>query len=177
MSIVDQRAEFVALAQSGRTPIRTLCRRFEVAPATAYKWLHRAQRDGPAGLANQSRRPQRSPRQTAPAVEAAVLELRSEHSAWGGRKLAAVLRRQGRVLVPSPSTITAILRRNGQLQPPEPTPHAWTRFEHATPNELWQMDFKGHMPLGQGGGRLHPLTVIDDHSRYCVVLRACGDER
>ena len=26
-------------------------------------------------------------------------------------------------------------------------------------------------------GRLHPLTVIDDHSRFCVVLAACGDEK
>ena len=26
-------------------------------------------------------------------------------------------------------------------------------------------------------GRCHPLTVVDDHSRYAVGLRACGDER
>jgi len=49
------------------------------------------------------------------------------------------------------------------------------RFEHAAPNELWQMDFKGHFPLDRG--RCHPLTVIDDHSRYALAIRACGDER
>ena len=26
-------------------------------------------------------------------------------------------------------------------------------------------------------GRLHPLTVLDDHSRFSVALAACADER
>ncbi|NIR98045.1 MAG: transposase family protein, partial [Gammaproteobacteria bacterium] len=38
-----------------------------------------------------------------------------------------------------------------------------------------QMDFKGHFALD--AGRCHPLTVLDDHSRYAVGLYACGDER
>jgi hypothetical protein len=38
------------------------------------------------------------------------------------------------------------------------------------------MDFKGHMPLS-GGGRCHPLTVVDDHSRYNLCLAACADEQ
>ena len=37
------------------------------------------------------------------------------------------------------------------------------------------MDFKGHVRLH--AGRLHPLTVLDDHSRFAVVLAACADER
>ena len=177
MSTMVLRAEFVALAQTRGLPIRQLCRRFGICSRTAYKWLHRAERDGPAGLADQSRRPRSSPRQTAPTLEAAVLALRDEHRAWGGRKLAARLRALGHEAVPSPSTITAILRRNDRLQDPERAQHAWQRFERAAPNQLWQMDFKGHVPLGQGYGRLHPLTALDDHSRYCVILGACGNEQ
>src|SRR5262249_61434068 len=56
-------------------------------------------------------------------------------------------------------------------------PHRWRRFEHAAPNQLWQMDFKGHVPLGRGAGRLHPLTVLDDHSRFAIGLEACANER
>ena len=37
------------------------------------------------------------------------------------------------------------------------------------------MDFKGHIPVG--GGRCHPLTVLDDHSRFSLGVRACADER
>ncbi len=50
------------------------------------------------------------------------------------------------------------------------------RFERAAPNELWQMDFKGHFPL-LSRSRCHPLTVLDDHSRFSLVLKACADER
>ena len=37
------------------------------------------------------------------------------------------------------------------------------------------MDFKGHFPLSTG--RCHPLTVLDDHSRFCLALAACPDEQ
>jgi len=106
-------------------------------------------------------------------MEAAVLAVRRENPVWGGRKIAASLRRQG-LSPPSPSTITGILRRNGQPMV-APGQKAWKRFEHAEPNALWQMDFKGDVALGHG--RLHPLTVVDDHSRYAVVLQAADNER
>jgi hypothetical protein len=37
------------------------------------------------------------------------------------------------------------------------------------------MDFKGHFALRHG--RCHPLTVLDDHSRFAVGLSACANER
>ncbi len=37
------------------------------------------------------------------------------------------------------------------------------------------MDFKGHVAMGQG--RCHPLTVLDDHSRYALEIGACADEQ
>jgi transposase InsO family protein len=52
---------------------------------------------------------------------------------------------------------------------------AWQRFEHDAPNRLWQIDFKGHFAIE--GGRCHPLTVLDDHSRFALGLQACGDEK
>jgi len=38
------------------------------------------------------------------------------------------------------------------------------------------MDFKGHFAL-ERGGRCHPLTILDDHSRFNLALRACGNEK
>ncbi len=55
-------------------------------------------------------------------------------------------------------------------------PRPFQRFERAAPNELWQMDYKGHFP-SLNGARCHPLTVLDDHSRFSLVLKACADER
>ena len=37
------------------------------------------------------------------------------------------------------------------------------------------MDFKGHFALAQG--RCHPLTVLDDCSRFNLCLAACGNEQ
>jgi transposase InsO family protein len=47
-------------------------------------------------------------------------------------------------------------------------------FEFPELNELWQMDFKGDVAMDRG--RCHPLTVLDDHSRYSLGLIACTDE-
>ena len=37
------------------------------------------------------------------------------------------------------------------------------------------MDFKGHFAVG--AARCHPLTVLDDHSRFNLCLQACVDEQ
>jgi transposase InsO family protein len=108
-------------------------------------------------------------------MENKVLEVHAETS-WGGRKIARVLLDQGYEGVPHPNTITDILRRAGKLDEEECQKHKPVeRFERGYANELWQMDFKGHFPLEHG--RCHALTVLDDHSRYCIGLRACANER
>ena len=79
--------------------------------------------------------------------------------------------------MPAASTITAILRRHGQLDARDGASQAnLQRFEHAAPNDLWQRDFKGHFAMTRGG-RCQALTVLDDHSRYSIGLRACDNER
>ena len=176
VSVMSQRKEFVKLAQGGDATVRELCRRFGISPTTGHKWLSRFRGGGEAALADLPRRPHCSPRRTRAEVEELVLKVRDSHPAWGGRKLRAWLSAQGHELLPSPSTITAILRRHGRIDPSESAKHrAWQRFEREAPNELWQMDFKGHFAMLEG--RCHPLTVLDDHSRFSLGLEACGDER
>lgn len=165
-SAVTLRSEFLALASRPDQPVAELCRRFGISRTTGYKWLGRQAADEP--LADRSRRPHRSPRQTAGEVEARVVALRAIYPQWGGRKLAKVLQREG-FDAPAPSTITHILRRHGLLwRPTEAVVTPWQRFEHMAPNDLWQMDFKGSVPVG--AGRCDPLTVLDDHSRFNLVL-------
>ena len=63
-----------------------------------------------------------------------------------------------------------ILRRHDLLDLKRSQQHlAPEQFEYSHPNDLWQMDFKGHFPL-VSGGRCHPLTALDDHSRYALIL-------
>lgn len=175
VSAMDCKREFVRLARAEGTNLRALFRRFGVSPTLGYRTLRRYAAEGDAGLEARSRRPLTSPGRTSPEVEAAVLGVRAEHPAWGGRKIAAVLKRRG-LAAPSPSTVTEILRRHGvELGVFGGGEAGFIRFEHPRPNDLWQMDFKGHVALRSG--RLHPLTVLDDHSRFCAVLAACADQR
>jgi transposase InsO family protein len=173
-SLVSQREEFCRLALAEGSNVRELCRRFGIAPATGYSWLGRFRAEGSAGLADRSSRPHGSPTRTEATLEAAVLSVRAAHPVWGGRKIRRVLQRQG-LDAPAASTITAILRRSGQLDGPRAGERrSPNRFEYAAPNELWQMDFKGHVAMASG--RCHPLTVIDDHARYALEIGACGNE-
>jgi transposase InsO family protein len=171
---MELKKELVQFALQPEANIRALCRRYGISPETGYKWLARYRQAGEAGLHERSRRPRSSPGQTDPATEAQILAAALQWPVWGARKLKAWLERQEGAIMPAVSTIHTILQRNGLhlARPDRPQPVG--RFEHAAPNQLWQMDFKGH--FATDAGRCHPLTLLDDHSRYLLCLSACADE-
>jgi transposase InsO family protein len=172
--LMSLRSEFVSFADREGLPMRKLCRRFGISAKTGYKWLRRHQSG--QGLADRSRRPLHSPTKTPEVVESAVLQVRQEHPTWGGRKIRRRLIDLGGTRdVPSAATVTAILHRHGQIDPEASAQRQpWIRFERAAPNDLWQMDFKGYFETDTA--RCFPLTVLDDHSRYCISLRACANQ-
>ena len=174
VSTMSLRREFVMLASVEGANRAELCRRFGISRKTGYKWLERA-RSG-CLLADATRRPANSPRRTKLTTEQFIVALRDEHPAWGARKLRRRLQDLGKGPLPAPSTVQAILTRHGRIDPKrEDAPGPWQRFEHPQPNALWQMDFKGHFALQTG--RCHPLTVLDDHSRFALCLQACANEQ
>jgi transposase InsO family protein len=174
----EVRGEFVQLAMRADANLAALCRRFGISRRCGYKWLKRFRAEGQTGLLDRSRRPHASPAQVDGRMRQAVVRLRMKHPVWGGRKLRKLLENQGRdpATLPAVSTIGRILFRGGLIDPARSSQHrAFQRFEHDQPNDLWQMDFKGHFALGNGR-RCHALTVLDDHSRYCLCLQACTGE-
>lgn len=174
---MSSKAEFIAQALGEDVNMSALCRESHISRKTGYKWLVRYLAEGESGLAERSRRPAHSPGQTGAAVEAAVLEVRQQNPTWGGRKVRRVLERKGVAALPSASTITAILHRAGAIEPEESRKRqAYMRFAMLAPNLLWQMDFKGEFRLGDGA-ECHPLTILDDHSRYLLGLFACANEQ
>ena len=169
LTVKDQRQEFVGLARQPDANISQLCRRFEISRKTGYKWLERED------FEDRSRRPKSCPRKMPDEREALVVAVRAEHPAGGARKIAHVLQRDHGVQMAT-STANSVLRRHGLIDPAaSQAATAWHRFEHDSPNALWQMDFKGHFEMDSG--RCHALTVLDDHSRFSLVLRALDNER
>jgi transposase InsO family protein len=170
------KTEFVLAASQEGANVKALCAQYGIGRDTAYRLLNRYREEGPSGLEPRSRRPKRSPTETSAEMQDAIVRLREAHPAWGPRKLKAYLERQGLERVPAPSTIADILSRRGLVDPEESAKHRpFQRFEHEAPNDLWQMDFKGHFELPRG--RCNPLTVLDDHSRFSLCLSACADQR
>ena len=176
VSMMSERKEFVSLATLPGANRRALCRRFGISPNTAYKWPERYGVGGDAALVDRSRRPHRSPARTTSEIEAGVVALRDEFPFWGARKLRKIGLNRG-LKLPAISTVHAILKRHGRVSDEAARiTRPMQRFEREAPNELWQMDFKGDFALARGG-RCHPLTIVDDHSRYCVCVQACADQR
>ena len=77
-SVMDQRVEFVLRARGGEETMAALCREYEISRPTGYLWLQRYQAVGSVtGLAEHSRRPLRSPKQTGEELTSAVLAVRA----------------------------------------------------------------------------------------------------
>jgi len=168
VAVEEQRMEFVIRAVSGRERISALCREFGISRPTGYLWRRRyEQTRSLTSVAEHSRRPQRSPQRTETRKEARVVARRRE-TGWGAKKLQVILREEDETAL-SVRTIHRILDRHGLIAEDAHSP-ALQRFERSEPNELWQMDTKGKYPLADG--ECHPLSILDDHSRYAVGLYA-----
>ncbi len=169
VEVQEERIRFAVLAELGERPMAALCREFGISRETGYKWWRRYQKRGVAGLEERSRRPRASPLRTPVEIERRVVELRRKTPDWGARKLRVKLAQQG-VELPV-ITIHRILLRYGLVAEQDRGRPALKRFERDRPNELWQMDFKG-VPAAWRTAGLMPLSILDDHSRYLLDLRA-----
>jgi transposase InsO family protein/transposase-like protein len=175
-TVMEQRLELVRLASQPGANISNLCKRFCVSRMVCYKWMKRFAEGGISYLKDKSRKPNNSPNKTSNGVEKKIIDLRKKNPEWGGRKLHAILVKSGLTDTPAPRTITSILHRHN-LIPKEKTDRLVPpkRFEYSSPNELWQMDFKGQFKM-LNNGFCHPLTILDDHSRFNICLQACNNQ-
>ena len=174
-STMSLRQEFLSLANQPGSNVSQLCRRFGISRKTGYKWRRRYRETGATGLADRSRGPQRSPRRSAVAIEKQVLTIRDQYG-WGARKIKSCIERTGQGQLAKSTAHAILLRHNRVHNSPDQVSGPYQRFEQERPNQLWQMDFKGHYRLGNHE-RCHPLTVLDDHSRYALCLQACRNEQ
>jgi transposase InsO family protein len=131
------------LRAAERLGVTQAARNFCVSRNTVYRWRRRG-----ADLEDRSCRPQRSPRRTSDAREAAVLVLRMEQR-WGPDRI-------GPMLGMSRRTAYRVLRRHGahRLRVLFPTqPRTFGVFDAREPGEVVQLDIKGLGRLIRGGGK------------------------
>ena len=170
---MHQKTLFIADHLRGTRSVVELCAEYGISRKTAYKWIDRFIRRGPAGLEDRSRRPRNAPNATVPMVVGALVELRRRHPTWGAKKLLAVLhRRRPQWPLPGRSTVCNLLHRHGLVR----RKAARRAIGHPgkpaslilSPNHVWCADFKGQFRMGNGR-YCYPLTVTDGHSRYLLA--------
>jgi transposase-like protein len=88
---MDQKTQFVAEYLRDSLSFTELCDRYGISRKTGYKWSDRYQAEGPAGLADRSRRPHSSPDQTPEPLRLAIIEARRRHPTWGPRNCSNIL--------------------------------------------------------------------------------------
>lgn len=174
---MEEKHQFITLAQSGRFTISELCESFEISRKTGHKWLNRYAEDGFEGLLDKSRAPKSVPLRTEEHIERLIVSERRKHSTWGGKKIHKILQTQHDIeSPPAISTINSILKRNGLVKDRRRRGGVFkvergslTEPEH--PNHVMAVDFKGWFKT-QDGERFDPLTITDLYSRY--ILKAQG---
>jgi len=162
-------------------PAAHVAEQLGISRATAYKWIRRYRTEGEAGLLDRSSRPRRSPRRLSGEREAQILAARAEWR-YGPDRL-------GPLLGLPASTVHRVLRRHGfsRLRDADRVTAAPIRYVACHPGALVHQDHKklGRIPAGggwwalgqstevrrlKGGGYEHLEVVIDDASRYAVVV-------
>src|ERR1700752_579343 len=109
-SRMDQRTQFIADYLRELWSVTELCDSYGISRKTAYKWIARYLRQGPAGLEERPRRPNTSPNRTPDEIQYALLEARRRHPSWGGKKLLTLVHKSPpRWELPHRSTVCAIL--------------------------------------------------------------------
>lgn len=167
-TVYRQREEFAQAAMECSN-FSSLCREFGITRRTGYKWLERYKAGMP--LADQSRRPSRSPRKTPEEIEQLVLSIRRENPGWGAKTIHSVLQRQGYSELPCVKTVNNILNRNNCITEEESEKRKpIKRFEKDACNKMWQTDFKGEFLMGDKN-YCYPLDILDDHSRFLIRIK------
>ena len=163
------REEFVRRVLSNEKSKSALCREYGISRPTADKWIKRYLSGEP--LDNRSKKPFKTANRISEDIERLIVNQRKKEPALGAIKIHKILSDEGYENLPSVSTINNVLHRNGLITKEasiSATPYK--HFAKDNPNDMWQADFKGNYLL-KDGVRCHPLSIIDDCSRYCL----CAD--
>jgi transposase InsO family protein len=176
-TIMSIKEEFIKRALAKDVPFSQLCDEYQITRKTGYRLINGYHEIGMKSLLPKSKKPLSSPYKTDSKIEEAIVTTRFKYPTWGARKIIRYLTNKGMQILPAPSTVTAILKRYNLISIEESLKRQkLIRFERESPNNLWQMDFKGKFQL-LTKQPCYPLTIIDDHSRFSLCIKASQNEQ
>jgi len=175
----DIRGVFRKLVKKGLTVTR-IAYLFDTTRQTVHRWLRRGRHVGRESFKDKPREPRAC--NVTDEVEVSILTLRNTFGRGTARiqqglyKLQPFIKEathcvQGVRL--SRETINNVLSKHGVNGYPR-NHKRWKFFRAETPDELWQIDFKG--PFIVHGGKYWFLVCIDDYSRFLVLAEQFNHE-
>ncbi len=174
-TVEETRLEFVKRVLSKEKSKSALCREYGISRPTGDKWIERYKNK--ESLSDRSHRPFHTPNKIDCESEKRIVEARLKEPAIGAKKTRKMLINEGWENPPSISTINAVFKRNNLIsKSASEAATPYKRFEKSEPNEMWQADFKGDFEM-LNGNRCHPLSIIDDCSRFCINADAKSNQQ
>ncbi len=157
----------------GNVRTEDICRVFGISERTLRGWCKRYRETGVEGLRYLSRKPDRSPNQTARRVEDRILRMKRKHPTWGAKRIHAYLARTGVRM--HWRTVHRVLIRNGMMVRVKRKPKPSKRFQRHHVDSLWQYDVYEFRIANVG--KVYVFNLLDDRSRYLVMSRAYRKKR
>jgi len=160
--------------------IKDVAEIFGVSRKTVWKWCKRTMKRGRPVYRDRPKRPHTTHSKVTEAALVAIIVLREAFN-WGTQRIKLNLERPpayirsllesttGKPWTPitlSRQTINNILKKHGLNGSPYKSKHEWKYFRASRPDELWQIDIRGPIRIGDIRGNV--LIILDDYSRYLV---------
>lgn len=181
VELITLRKLIVAARRRGEK-VKDIARMFGVSRWMVWKWWKRTRRRGGISYKSLSRRPKTIYKKMNRQIENQILALRTAFK-WGTGRLRQYLisspkyvrkfvkkvtGKRFRSALFSRQAINEILKKHRMNGSPYTAVKDWKYFRAESPNDTWQIDFKG--PCLIGDKRRHLLVIKDDHSRYFVLV-------
>lgn len=174
--------KLIVAARRRGEKVKDMARMFGVSRWMVWKWWKRTRRRGGISYKSLSRRPHTVYKRVDRQIENQIIAMRTSFK-WGTCRIRQYLisapsyirefirkvtgKRYKRALL-SRQTINKILGKHRMNGSPYRTVKKWKFFRAKSPNDMWQIDLKG--PCLIGSKRAYLLVVIDDHSRYLILV-------
>ena len=171
LSVVEQRYRAVMEVVADGLTVTEVAERYGVSRQIVHRWIRRYEDSGLNGLADRSHKPKSCGHQMTTEVEARICTMRRAHPGWGPVRLRHELVRAGVEPVPGRTSVYRALVRNRLI---EPRPRRrkrddYRRWQREFPMELWRSDLM--VVTLKDGSKQWLMTVIDDHSRFCIAAK------
>ena len=178
--MINERTEFALHSLQEGINFSQLCREYGISRKIGYKWRKRFLEDGACGMADQSKRPHRSPSELTETVVCRINRLHHRHRHWGPKKIHELYQRSYGSS-PSLSSFKRVFDRSGWVtkrvrRRGAEAGRIYSGRKAEQPNDVWTVDFKGWW-LTADRARCEPLTVRDEATRYLIEVRAMASAR